>query len=279
MEHSSWLRIKRFIAGYSSGVALVVAGHPFDTIKVRMQTQGSQGKFNGVVDCVRSTIQHEGVGGLYKGMLTPLLMTGFVNSALFGMQFNIVAEIVRHRTNDPAAKPTVAETMQAAVVSGGIISILVTPMEGIKGRLQVQYKPLYNGPVDCFKKVYATLGLRNGIYRGWTAVALCRMSNYSYFGSYALISSWFSDKQTDKPLPFSAAIMAGGLSGCCYWLSCYPLDVIKNRIQAAPDTKVPLYRNIVSAAKTIYKTEGLKGFTVGFTPCVLRDFLLMQVLS
>jgi hypothetical protein len=45
----------------------------------------------------------------------------------------------------------------------------------------------------------------------------------------------------DKPLPVGAALVAGGLSGFCYWLSCYPMDVIKNKIQAAPDTKVPLY--------------------------------------
>ena len=78
---------------YTEGVSLVLAGHPFDTIKVRMQTQGQGGaaggsapKFNGVLDCVKTTVANEGVQGLYKGLSTPLLMTGFVNSLLFGMQ-------------------------------------------------------------------------------------------------------------------------------------------------------------------------------------------------
>jgi hypothetical protein len=30
----AWTRVRKFIAGYASGVSLVLAGHPFDTIKV-----------------------------------------------------------------------------------------------------------------------------------------------------------------------------------------------------------------------------------------------------
>ena len=30
----AWTRTRNFLAGYSSGVCLVLAGHPFDTIKV-----------------------------------------------------------------------------------------------------------------------------------------------------------------------------------------------------------------------------------------------------
>lgn len=32
----AWTRIRNFLAGYSSGVCLVLAGHPFDTIKVKV---------------------------------------------------------------------------------------------------------------------------------------------------------------------------------------------------------------------------------------------------
>jgi len=67
-------------------------------------------------------------------MMTPLLMTGFVNSLLFGMQYNFVGEIARMRGHD---RPAIGDTCLAAVASGAIISIVVTPMEGIKARLQV----------------------------------------------------------------------------------------------------------------------------------------------
>ena len=82
------------------------------------------------------------------------------------------------------------------------------------------------------------------------------------------------------------------------WLSCFPLDTIKNRIQAAPDVLPPKYVSPVSwsgsipyvfgpltpptrscryngmrgAATAIYAEAGLRGFFKGFVPCVLRAF-------
>ena len=48
---------------------LVLAGHPFDTIKVRLQAEGTLStRFQGPLHCVRETLAHEGVRGLYKGM-------------------------------------------------------------------------------------------------------------------------------------------------------------------------------------------------------------------
>lgn len=34
------------------------------------------------------------------------------------------------------------------------------------------------------RQVVASAGVRGGLYRGWTLTALCRMSNYAYFGPY-----------------------------------------------------------------------------------------------
>jgi len=57
----------------------------------------------------------------------------------------------------------------------------------------------------------------------------------------------------------------------CYWTCCYPLDVVKNRLQAAPDTSPPLYRNGWHCAQEIYRARGWRGFVAGYTPCLLRS--------
>jgi solute carrier family 25 carnitine/acylcarnitine transporter 20/29 len=175
--------------------------------------------------------------------------------------------------------------MQAAVLSGACISLIVAPMEGVKARLQVNYAAkgqggLYAGPIDCIKKlVTGPLGLSRGLYRGWLPTALCRMSNWSYFGAYEAIRQQvtpiFSKPTLDgspPPRSLPAAVISGGSAGICYWLSCYPLDVIKNRMQAAPDTSPPLYRGMADAARVIYTENGIRGFFKGFTPCALRAF-------
>jgi solute carrier family 25 (mitochondrial carnitine/acylcarnitine transporter), member 20/29 len=121
--------------------------------------------------------------------------------------------------------------------------------------------------------------MANGIYRGWLPVCLCRMSNYAYFGSYAFISNRLSEHihgessaGKNKPLPMWAALVAGGSAGFCYWLSCYPIDVVKNKIQASPDTPVPQYKSMMGAFRSIWAKEGIRGFFVGFSPCVVRAF-------
>ena len=67
----AWTRLRRFIAGYVSGGCLVLAGHPFDTIKVRMQT-GVKG-------------QPPTLRGVYRGVGPPLLTTGAVQAVNFGL--------------------------------------------------------------------------------------------------------------------------------------------------------------------------------------------------
>jgi len=197
-------------------------------------------------------------------------MTGIVNSVMFGVQ-GIMCQVVKRGEQ---RRTTVADSAKAAVLSGAVISVLVTPMEGIKSRLQVQCNSktaMYAGPLDCVKKVYRNLGLLRGIYRGWLAVALCRMSNWSYFGSYEFFKQRFGTDANGK-LPMGKAVAAGGLTGVCYWLSCYPIDVAKARIMAQADVSPPQYRGIRDAFADIYRTQGLKGFFRGFTPCVLRAF-------
>ncbi|KAJ1555679.1 Mitochondrial carrier protein ymc2, partial [Cladochytrium tenue] len=63
--------VKELFAGSVGGIAQVLTGQPFDTVKVRLQTQ--PGKYASALDCVRQTYQHEGFRGFYKGTLTPLI--------------------------------------------------------------------------------------------------------------------------------------------------------------------------------------------------------------
>lgn len=67
----------------------MAVGHPFDTIKVRLQTEGAGGRFKGPLVRMRCdvcsealimtqhalsvTVRTEGVRGLYKGAFPPLV--------------------------------------------------------------------------------------------------------------------------------------------------------------------------------------------------------------
>eukprot|EP00842_Homolaphlyctis_polyrhiza_P006241 jgi/Hompol1/6618/HPOL_003612-RA len=61
---------KSFLGGGFAGVATVLAGHPFDTLKVRLQTSN---EYKGLADCFRKTVARDGLAGLYKGISSPLV--------------------------------------------------------------------------------------------------------------------------------------------------------------------------------------------------------------
>jgi solute carrier family 25 (mitochondrial carnitine/acylcarnitine transporter), member 20/29 len=268
-----WPRVRNFLAGYNSGLCLVLAGHPFDTVKVRLQAEGTLStRFAGPLDCVRETLRHEGVRGLYKGMAAPLLLTGGINCVLFGTQYSVVQQMVHL---DGRTVVRTADHMRAALVTGAGISVLVTPMERVKALLQVDYtKSRYRGPVDCAVKITRQHGLQRGLYRGWFPVVISRMSNYAYFGGQAFFSGSLAaavgvDLEAGEKLPVAYSLVSGGLAGCTYWLSCYPFDVVKNRMMAAEEGT---YRGMVDCFRQILRAEGAKGLMAGFSPCMIRAF-------
>lgn len=63
-------QIKSFLSGGFGGICLVLAGHPLDLIKVRLQTST---EYSGAMECFRKTFQKDGFRGLYRGMSAPLI--------------------------------------------------------------------------------------------------------------------------------------------------------------------------------------------------------------
>lgn len=58
-------------AGTFGGCLGIAFGQPLDTIKVRLQAR--PGHFRGIADCALRTVKHEGMRGLFKGLVPPLV--------------------------------------------------------------------------------------------------------------------------------------------------------------------------------------------------------------
>ena len=64
---------RSFAAGGFGGVCAVVVGHPFDLVKVRLQT-ADRGVYSSAIDVVRKSIARDGLRrGLYAGVSAPLV--------------------------------------------------------------------------------------------------------------------------------------------------------------------------------------------------------------
>jgi solute carrier family 25 carnitine/acylcarnitine transporter 20/29 len=66
-------QLRAFAAGGFGGICAVVIGHPFDLVKVRLQT-AERGVYSSAVDVVRKSIARDGLRrGLYAGVSAPLV--------------------------------------------------------------------------------------------------------------------------------------------------------------------------------------------------------------
>lgn len=70
--------------GVLYGTTSVCVGHPFDTIKTKMQAQ--QGFENrSMLRSFAKTVQEQGIRGLYRGCLPPLFGSGIFRSTQFAV--------------------------------------------------------------------------------------------------------------------------------------------------------------------------------------------------
>lgn len=273
-EESAW---KNFIAGGVGGVCAVASGHPLDTIKVRLQTMphplpGQSPLYKGTYDCFIKTLRLEGVRGLYKGMGAPIVgVTPIFALSFFG--FGLGKDMVRLATGDQSGKLSLPKLFVAGGVSGVLTTVIMAPGERIKCLLQVQAtssEKLYNGPVDCAKKLYKTGGIRS-LYRG-TILTLCRdvPASGMYFASYEFLKNALTPPGKDpSELSIGSVLVAGGVAGILNWAVAIPPDVLKSKFQTAPDGK---YSGVRDVFKDLMKTDGFKGMYKGFTPVMLRAF-------
>jgi solute carrier family 25 carnitine/acylcarnitine transporter 20/29 len=80
-------QLRALAAGGFGGICAVVVGHPFDLVKVRLQT-AERGVYSSAVDVVRKSIARDGLRrGLYAGVsaplvgVTPMCMSSLISQA------------------------------------------------------------------------------------------------------------------------------------------------------------------------------------------------------
>uniref|UniRef100_A0A914PBA1 Mitochondrial carnitine/acylcarnitine carrier protein n=1 Tax=Panagrolaimus davidi TaxID=227884 RepID=A0A914PBA1_9BILA len=173
--------IENFVAGGFGGLCTVVVGHPFDTVKVRLQTMpkpppGEAPLFKGALDCVQQTIKREGFFALYKGMAAPAVGV----TPLFAIFFGGCSVGRWLQQKEPGQELTFIQNFNAGALAGVFTTIVMVPGERIKCILQVQSMGnsavKYNGPLDLVTKLYKEGGIRS-IYRGTAATLIRGMSN------------------------------------------------------------------------------------------------------
>lgn len=77
--------VKDIVCGSVAGVVGKYIEYPFDTIKVRLQSQPNTIplRYSGPLDCFKQSLQKDGFLGIYRGISAPLVGAAVETSTLF----------------------------------------------------------------------------------------------------------------------------------------------------------------------------------------------------
>ncbi|ABN67076.1 Mitochondrial carnitine carrier [Scheffersomyces stipitis CBS 6054] len=252
--------VKSFAAGGFGGICAVLTGHPFDLVKVRLQT----GMYSSAIQCVKQTVVKDGLFGLYRGVLPPLLgVTPMFAVSFWG--YDVGKKIVTSYSGVSADKFSVAQISTAGFISAIPTTLVAAPFERIKVMMQIQEGKTGVSMGSVVKEMYRTGGIRS-IFKG-SAATLARDGPGSalYFATYEILKEKLSTP--GKDLSLGAISTAGGFAGVSMWLGVFPIDTIKSTQQSS-NVSV----SILQTTKNIYAKGGIKAFFPGVGPALARSF-------
>ena len=92
----------------------------------------------------------------------------------------------------------------------------------------------------------------------------------AYLSVYEFLKKKFAGEDHNKKLSPGATLCAGGFAGIANWAVCIPADVVKSRLQTAPEGMYP--NGMRDVFREIIREEGAAALFKGFVPVMLRAF-------
>eukprot|EP00667_Euglena_gracilis_P018921 EG_transcript_20199 len=244
-------------SGFVAGTVGVLVSHPFDTIKTRIQA-GWQGR-HGVLHV---TLQEQGLPGLYRGILPPLLNAGIIQAVSFTI-FQHCLNALEGTTQHPA--------FIAGLISGALPSPVLLPGYFVKIQLQNEKGRRGTGTVAFCRQLVQRHGLRpvlRAMYGRAFPVSFLAdcLGRGFYFGTYDVMKRTLAE--ADRPLTLPRRVLAASCSGIAGWCSMYWLDTWRSCIMSGAIVGNP--QSAWDVARGMYAAGGGRAFFRGFHVTLLR---------
>ncbi|OAP63534.1 hypothetical protein AYL99_02761 [Fonsecaea erecta] len=295
--------LKDIVYGSTAGILGKFVEYPFDTVKVRLQSQshepGAVPRLHGPFDAFSAAFRSpEGpLVSLYRGISAPLLGAAIETSSLF-FSYRIAQDIVvraspslrAQRDRNPHGKIELpfSYLLACGAASGAFTSLLLTPIELIKCKMQVPLAPSnlasklgYTttrplGPMQLITTIFRSQGLL-GFWHGQLGTLIRETGgSAAWFGSYEGVKMLFlrSDPSVNhvSDVKVWQQMVAGAAAGMSYNFVFYPADTIKSRMQTSSTevTSGPNRLTFLSTGRALWREQGVKGFYRGCGITVFR---------
>lgn len=266
------VKVEHLAAGLSGGVVSTMVLHPLDLVKIRFAVSDGldlRPKYNGIMHCMRSVWQQEGLRGLYQGVTPNIWGAG----ASWGLYFFFYNAIKAYTKEGRQTELSATEHLVSAAEAGILTLTITNPIWVTKTRLILQYNSdpnskQYKGMLDALAKIYRQEGVA-GLYRGYVPGLLGTSHGALQFMAYEELKRDYAKYKNMAPEqklnPLEYVTMAA-LSKVFAVVTTYPYQVVRARLQDQHNT----YTGVVDVVRRTWRNEGTLGFYKGMVPNVIR---------
>lgn len=199
------------------------------------------------------------------------------NATLF-VVYNQLQHLISPNHPPEQARP-LSQLLLASAGAGAAVSYVLTPVELIKCRMQVQMlHPSaavdVPGPITLIRQTIREKGF-TGLWLGQTGTFLREVGGgMAWFLSFELAIRAFVSRRgvgaTKKDLSTGEFMLGGAAAGTGYTVLFFPADSIKSTIQTAEELgKTP--QSFLNTGREIWSHRGIKGLYSGCGVTVLRS--------
>lgn len=226
-----------FIAGTAGGIASLLAGHPFDTVKTRLQAQPAPS-----IDTASTA------------STSSKLLSSSSSSSGAWLQYSATSVSHQNAASAPAGHAATLTLSHPAS----------STCRGIRVSL-----PTYRSATDAFRIIIKEERIW-GLYKGVTFPMLgVAIMNASIFGLYNISLRYQQQHHLFGDHPIAQAFVAGMLSGLGSSMITSPIDLIKIREQMDTSSRKKTTWGVL---RHVVRTEGVsKGVFRGWCTTAVRD--------
>lgn len=301
--------LQDILFGSIAGIIGKTVEYPFDTVKVRLQSQPDHLplRYTGPLDCFRQSIRTDGFRGLYRGVSAPFAGAAAETACLF-FSYRVAQDML---ISSGVAKDKdglgLGGLITAGAMSGGVTSLILTPIELVKCRMQVPLQSTVDptlprnaglvtrslSPLAVIADVWRREGVK-GFWRGQMGTFLRETGGTAaWFGAYEASTMFFRQRlgrkqgiasiaketpQDDVKLPLPQQLLSGALAGMSYNFLFYPADTIKSKIQtgelngtAGAAGGANRQQTFMQVGRELWRSHGWKGLYRGCGITVARS--------
>ena len=210
------------VAGSVSGCASVLACHPLDVLRIKLQTESRRGVTARAI--LHEMVRADGWASLYRGFWGPFFAQALYKSVIFSTNSFVNRHVFTGKRSSFAV-------FSSGLIAGSMNAIIVSPVELVRTRQVLE------ASASTLATVRAILAEPQGVAGFWRGLAPAVVRDGPGIGFYLLAFEFckttIHSHREHSSIALSTRVAAASCAGIAFWLWALPIDTLKTWIEAS----------------------------------------------